>query len=89
MVTDYDSWRSGDSNHVEIQHVLEVMHANAELAKTSLKGLCAILARSPRTPSPIDTVLDTALVTAPAHRDASLLAKLDAVAGRVLTKSMN
>jgi 5'-methylthioadenosine phosphorylase len=39
-----------------------------------------------RTPSPlgIETTLDTALITAPEKRDASLVAKLDAIAGRVL-----
>jgi len=37
-------------------------------------------------PSPlgIEQVLDTALITAPDRRDATLIAKLDAVAGRVL-----
>jgi 5'-methylthioadenosine phosphorylase len=39
-----------------------------------------------RTPSPlgIERVLDTAIVTAPEARDPALVAKLDAVAGRVL-----
>ncbi len=87
MVTDYDCWRADDSAPVEIQHVLDVMQANAALAKTVLQKLCALLARSPRTPSPIDTVLDTALVTPPNHRDKALLAKLDAIAGRVLAKA--
>ncbi|MEM1053738.1 MAG: S-methyl-5'-thioadenosine phosphorylase, partial [Pseudomonadota bacterium] len=32
----------------------------------------------------IDTCLDTAMVTSPQERDPALLAKLDAVAGRVL-----
>ena len=32
----------------------------------------------------VDKALDTALITAPEARDARLLAKLDAVAGRVL-----
>jgi 5'-methylthioadenosine phosphorylase len=39
---------------------------------------------STRTPSLIDTNLDFALITAPEARDKALLAKLDAVAGRVL-----
>ena len=37
-----------------------------------------------RTPSPIDTNLDTALITAPDARDPAMLAKLDAVCRRVL-----
>jgi 5'-methylthioadenosine phosphorylase len=37
-------------------------------------------------PCPVrsDRALDTAIMTAPEHRDAALMAKLDAVAGRVL-----
>ena len=85
MVTDYDAWRDAEEGaHVELSHVLEVMHANAALARATLKRLCAALAAVPRTPSPIDTGLDAALVTAPPHRDPALVAKLDAVAGRVL-----
>jgi len=37
-----------------------------------------------RLPSPIDHALEHAIVTAPAARDARLVAMLDAVAGRVL-----
>jgi 5'-methylthioadenosine phosphorylase len=37
-----------------------------------------------RPASPIDTCLDTALITAPSARDPALLATLDAVAGRAL-----
>ena len=85
MVTDYDSWREeGDAAPVEVSQVLQVMHANAALAKATLRRLCAMLAATPRAPSPIDTVLDQALVTPPEHRDPALLARLDAVAGRVL-----
>jgi 5'-methylthioadenosine phosphorylase len=41
-----------------------------------------------RQPSPlgVETVLDAALITAPGKRDPALVAKLDAVAGRVLRK---
>ena len=85
MVTDYDCWREeGDAAHVEVGHILQVLHANAALAKATLKRLCAMLAERPREPSPIDTGLDTALITPPEHRDLTLLSKLDAVAGRVL-----
>ena len=84
MVTDYDSWRDDDSAPVEIQQILEVMHANSALAKATLVRLCGALAASPREPSPIDTGLDNALVTPPEHRDKALLAKLDAIAGRAL-----
>jgi 5'-methylthioadenosine phosphorylase len=36
-----------------------------------------------REPSPIDTALDTAIITAPSARDPAMLAKLDAVGRRV------
>jgi len=83
MVTDYDCWREEEA-HVTVTNVLEVLHANAEKAKALLAHLAARLAQAPRTPSPIDTCLDYALITAPEARDAALAAKLDAVAGRVL-----
>ncbi len=87
MVTDYDAWREEAGSHVEVSGVVEVMRANSALAKATLVRFCALLAAHPREPSPIDTVLDTALITAPEHRDPALLAKLDAVAGRVLGRS--
>jgi len=83
MVTDYDAWREAEAA-VEVSHILEVLHANAAMAQATLTKLCRTLAATPRTPSPIDTALDGAIITAPAARDPKLLAKLDAVAGRVL-----
>ncbi len=83
MVTDYDCWRAEEA-HVEVGEIVRVMHANADLAKASLVALTQALSTLPRTPSAIDTCLDAALITPPQHRDPSLSAKLDAVAGRVL-----
>jgi 5'-methylthioadenosine phosphorylase len=44
------------------------------------------MAQGARAPDPdgIDTCLDHAIITAPQHRDAGLVGRLDAVAGRVL-----
>ena len=86
MVTDYDCWRV-ETEAVSVANVLETLHANAGKAKTLIAHLAADLARTPRTPSPIDTCLDAALITAPEARDPTLVAKLDAVAGRVLRKT--
>jgi 5'-methylthioadenosine phosphorylase len=86
MVTDFDCWHE-DHGHVEVADIIRVMHANAEAAKATVVRLAATLAKTPRTPSPIDTGLDVALITPPEHRDAGLMAKLDAVAGRVLHAS--
>jgi 5'-methylthioadenosine phosphorylase len=82
MVTDYDCWRD-DGAHVEVSDVMRVMHDNAGKARQLIVELARLLAER-RPPSPIDTCLDHALVTAPEVRDPALLAKLDAIAGRVL-----
>ncbi|MEO1188961.1 MAG: S-methyl-5'-thioadenosine phosphorylase [Pseudomonadota bacterium] len=85
MVTDYDCWRA-DEAHVEVTNVLEVMAANTAKAKAAIAALAGALQGIPRTPSPqgIETCLDYALITAPDARDPGFLAKLDAVAGRLL-----
>ena len=82
MVTDYDCWRE-DEAAVDAGSVLQVMHANVDLARETLRSFVANLPAE-RAPSPIDRALDGALMTAPAARDPALLARLDAVAGRVL-----
>ncbi len=82
MVTDYDCWRE-DFAHVEVTHILEVLHANADMARDLVRRLAGALP-SRREPSPIDTCLDTALITAPSARDPKAAKRLDAVAGRVL-----
>lgn len=85
MVTDYDCWREGEAA-VEVTNVLEVMAANTSKAKAAVSALAQSLQGKPRTPSPqgIETCLDYALITAPEARDSAILAKLDAVAGRIL-----
>ena len=85
MVTDYDCWRD-DTAAVEVTNVLEIMGANTALAKSAILKLAEALQTIPRTPSPqgIETCLDHALITAPEVRDPAVLAKLDAIAGRVL-----
>ena len=82
MVTDYDCWRE-EAAFVEVAQVLEQMAANGEAARRTLTEFVRALPAE-RAPSPLDTVLDHALVTAPEARDPAMLAKLDAVAGRVL-----
>ena len=84
MVTDYDCWRAAEGP-VDVAQILQVMHANAGLA-TGLVRQLAGACTGPRAPSPIDTCLDGALVTARAFRDPALVAKLDAVAGRALSR---
>ncbi len=86
MVTDYDCWRETEAL-VTVSEILDVLHANAAKAKALIVHLAgALAAAGPRTPSPIDTCLDDALITAPSARDPALAAKLDAVAGRRLRR---
>lgn len=84
MVTDYDCWREGEEA-VDVAQVIAQLSANAAKARAMVMHLLRSLPAE-RPASPIDTCLDTALITAPHARDPHLLAKLDAVAGRVLGK---
>lgn len=81
MVTDYDCWREGEA--VAADQVFAVMKANAAMARDAVRRLVESLPDE-REPSPFDTALDGAVVTAPFARDGKLVAMLDAVAGRVL-----
>ncbi len=83
MVTDYDCWRE-DAAFVEVSEVIAQMNDNADIARRTVEAFVAGLPVE-RAPSPLDTVLDMAVITAPEARDPAMLAKLDAVAGRVLS----
>ena len=82
MVTDYDCWREGEA-HVDVAEVIAQLGKNAATARALVSELAQSLPRE-RAASPIDTNLDFAMITAPEARDPAVLAKLDAVAGRVL-----
>ena len=82
MVTDYDCWHE-EVGPVEIGDVLKVLAENAAKARELVRRLAGKLT-GVREPSPIDTCLDFAIVTAPEARDPELVTRLDAVAGRVL-----
>lgn len=84
MVTDYDCWRESEA-HVEVAEVVAQMHKNGDTARRTVSALIAALPPE-RTPSPIDTVLDFALMTDPAVRDPALVAKLDAILARVMAR---
>ena len=82
MVTDFDAWREGDAP-VSVDAVVEQMNANSALARKTVVELVKALPET-REPSPIDHALDDAVITNPDKFDRELLAKLDAVAGRLL-----
>jgi 5'-methylthioadenosine phosphorylase len=86
MVTDFDCWHP-DHDAVTVQDIIKVLTANAEKAKRLVARLARDFPRE-HEPCPIgsDRALDTAMITVPEARDPALLAKLDAVAGRVLGK---
>jgi 5'-methylthioadenosine phosphorylase len=84
MVTDYDSWHA-DHGEVDIRDIIRVMQQNADAARRLVAELAhAMPATREPCPDGSDTALEHALITAPDKRDPVLLAKLDAVAGRVL-----
>lgn len=84
MVTDYDCWHP-DHDAVDVAQVIRTLTGNAAQARAMVAGLPAILGQR-RDPCPhgCDRSLDFAVMTAPDRRDPALVAKLDAVAGRVL-----
>ena len=86
MVTDFDCWHD-DHDAVTVQDIIKVLMANADKAKRLVAQLAADFPRD-HEPCPIgsDRALDTAIITAPEARDPALLAKLDAIAGRVLRR---
>ncbi len=84
MVTDFDCWHP-DHDHVKVEDVVRVLHANAERARQLVQRVVPALATaSAPCPHGCDRALDNAILTAPSARDPELVAKLDAVAGRVL-----
>ena len=79
MVTDYDCWRAGEE--ADVAAIVARLHANAGTARRLIAELARALPKE-RPPSPIDTALDGAIITAPDARDPALVAKLDAILRR-------
>ena len=84
MVTDFDCWHP-DHDAVTVDQVVKVLFSNADKARALVKALIPRIGgeRGP-CPAGCDRALDHALITAAGKRDPGMLAKLDAVAGRVL-----
>lgn len=81
MVTDWDSWRDGEPS-VDVGEIVTQMQANSQLARKAIEIFCKGLPKK-RSPSPIDRALDDAVLTAPDRHDREVMARLDAVAGRL------
>jgi 5'-methylthioadenosine phosphorylase len=84
MITDYDSWHP-DHGEVDVTEIIRTLLGNADKAKALVAALSAAMpgARAP-CPDGCDHALEHAILPAPDKRDAAVVAKLDAVAGRVL-----
>jgi 5'-methylthioadenosine phosphorylase len=86
MVTDYDCWHPGHEA-VSVDMILSVLNANAAHARALVRAVVPLLAgHAGPCRQGCRHALEHALVTAPERRDPTLLARLDAVAGRVLNR---
>ncbi len=84
MVTDYDCWHPGH-DAVTVDQIVKVLLSNADLARNLVKAVVPVIgAPRGKCPAGCDRALDNAIITSPDVRDPALMAKLDAVAGRVL-----
>lgn len=85
MITDYDSWHP-DHGEVDVSEIIATLMGNADKGRALVSRLPALLGAE-RQPCPhgCDRALEFAILTAPERRDPALMAKLDAVAARVLT----
>ena len=84
MITDYDSWHP-DHGEVDINEIIKTLFGNADKARGMVKRLPALLGATREVcEHGCDRALEFAILTAPEARDPAMVAKLDAVAGRVL-----
>jgi 5'-methylthioadenosine phosphorylase len=84
MVTDYDCWHP-DHDSVTVEAVIKVLTENADHARALVRAVAPKLRQRPDIDEQGgDRALDFALITHPDARDPKMVAKLDAVAGRVL-----
>lgn len=84
MVTDFDCWHPHHDD-VSVELVIDQVHKNTRSAQKVLVELASHFPTE-RVDCPVGShrALDFAIITAPHARDPAVMAKLDAVAGRVL-----
>ena len=86
MVTDYDCWREGEDN-VDVAAVIKILNENALTASKTVSEFSKIIKDygvRDNGSQGIEKNLDFAIITPKESRDSLLVAKLDAIAGRVL-----
>lgn len=84
MITDYDSWHP-DHGEVDVTQIIATLMGNADKGR-ALVGRLPTLLGAERAPCVhgCDRALEYAILTQPEARDPALMAKLDAVAGRMI-----
>ncbi|MFY2562087.1 S-methyl-5'-thioadenosine phosphorylase [Corallococcus terminator] len=86
MVTDFDCWHP-DHDAVTVDQVVSVLLGNAGKARGLVKQVAPLLGgHEGPCRQGCQRALDHALITAPEARDSTLVQKLSAVAGRVLSR---
>ena len=84
MITDFDSWHP-EHGSVDITSIIATLQGNAGKARDLVGRLPALLGQDrDDCTHGCDKALEFAIMTAPDKRDPELIAKLDAIAGRVL-----
>jgi len=87
MVTDYDCWHPNHDD-VTVDAIVKVLLANADKARALVKNVAPrVQADASAGACTCRTALQYAIITAPEARDAAMVEKLSAVAGRILNKS--
>jgi 5'-methylthioadenosine phosphorylase len=84
MVTDFDCWHP-DHDNVTVDAIVKVLLANADRARALVKEVAAPVQDDAEADvCACRSALQYAILTAPDARDAAMLEKLSAVAGRML-----
>jgi 5'-methylthioadenosine phosphorylase len=84
MVTDFDCWHP-DHENVTVDAIVKVLLANADRARALVKEVAApVHSDTEADVCACRSALQYAILTAPEARDAAMLEKLSAVAGRIL-----
>ena len=87
MVTDFDCWHP-DHDNVTVSQVITVLMENADRARALVRHAVPHIAQDGLAPDcACRSALEHSIITPPQGRDPEIVARLDAVAGRVLTLS--
>jgi 5'-methylthioadenosine phosphorylase len=84
MVTDYDCWHP-DHDNVTVDAIIKVLLDNADRARALVKTVAPLAGNDTKAAGcSCRSALQYAIITAPEARDAKMVEKLSAVAGRLL-----